>query len=109
MEFHFRKSRIGAKSRFKESKCGDRGHSLNRDFTVLQKVCSHVNDNASLKTKSTSFSLVNRYLSIDASFLITTVLSTVNTNVNDNAIKLLTVYNIVHSKHLYVVLLQSLS
>ena len=25
------------KSRFKESKCADRGHSLNRDFTVLTR------------------------------------------------------------------------
>ena len=34
MEFHIKKSRFSEKSRFKESKCADGGHSLNRDFTV---------------------------------------------------------------------------
>ena len=34
MEFHVKKSRFSVKSQFKESKCADRGHSLNRDFTV---------------------------------------------------------------------------
>ena len=35
MKFHFKKSRFNVKSRFKESKCVDRGHSLNRDITVF--------------------------------------------------------------------------
>ena len=34
MEFHMKKSRFSVKSRFKESKCADGGHLLNRDFTV---------------------------------------------------------------------------
>ena len=34
MEFHIKKSQFSAKSLIKESKCADRGHSLNRDFTV---------------------------------------------------------------------------
>ena len=34
MKFHIKKSRFSEKSRFKESKCADGGHSLNRDFTV---------------------------------------------------------------------------
>ena len=34
MKFHIKKSRFRVKSRIKESKCDDRGHSLNRDFTV---------------------------------------------------------------------------
>ena len=34
IEFHIKKSRFRVKSRFKESKCADKGHSLNRDFTV---------------------------------------------------------------------------
>ena len=34
MEFLIKKSRFRVKSRFKESKCADRGYSLNRDFTV---------------------------------------------------------------------------
>ena len=37
MEFHIKKSRFSIKSGFKESKGADLGHSLNRDFTVLQK------------------------------------------------------------------------
>ena len=36
MEFLIKKSRFSVKSRFKESKCADVGHSLNRDFTVLK-------------------------------------------------------------------------
>ena len=35
MEFHSKKSRLSIKPRFKESKCADGGHSLNRDFTVF--------------------------------------------------------------------------
>ena len=35
LKFHFKKSRFRVKSRFKEWKGADRGHSLNRDFTVL--------------------------------------------------------------------------
>ena len=38
MEFLIKKSRFSVKSRFKESKCADGGHSLNRDFTVLLKM-----------------------------------------------------------------------
>ena len=34
MEFHTKKSRFSVKSQFKEPKCAERGHSLNRDFTV---------------------------------------------------------------------------
>ena len=34
MEFHFKKSQFSVKSRFKESKCVDRGHSLYWDFAV---------------------------------------------------------------------------
>ena len=33
-EFHNKKSRFSVKFQFKESKCSDGGHSLNRDFTV---------------------------------------------------------------------------
>ena len=35
MEFHIKKSRFRVKSRFKEWKGADGGHSLNWDFTVL--------------------------------------------------------------------------
>ena len=35
MESHIKKSRFSVKSRFKESKCDDRGHSLIWDFTWL--------------------------------------------------------------------------
>ena len=35
IEVLIKKSRYSVKSRFKESKCTDGGHSLNRDFTVL--------------------------------------------------------------------------
>ena len=35
MEFLIKKSQFSVKSRFKESKCADGGHSLNRDFTVI--------------------------------------------------------------------------
>ena len=35
MEFNTKKSRFSVKSRFKEPNCADRGHSLNRDFTVV--------------------------------------------------------------------------
>ena len=35
MKFHIKKSRFSIKSQFKQSKCADKGHSLNRDFTVL--------------------------------------------------------------------------
>ena len=35
IDFHIKKSRFNVKSRFKESKCADEGHSLNWDFTVL--------------------------------------------------------------------------
>ena len=38
MEFLIKKSRFSEKSRFKESKCADGGHSLNRDFTVLYTI-----------------------------------------------------------------------
>ena len=38
MEIHIEKSRFSVKSRFKESKCADRGHSLNRDFTVQAEI-----------------------------------------------------------------------
>ena len=38
MEFRIKKSRFNIKSRFKESKCADGDHSLNRDFTVLTEV-----------------------------------------------------------------------
>ena len=34
IEFHIKKSQFSVKSRFKESKCADEGHSLHRDFTV---------------------------------------------------------------------------
>ena len=34
IQFHIKKSRFSVKSRFKETKCADRGHWLNRDFTV---------------------------------------------------------------------------
>ena len=34
MKFHFKKSQFSIKSRFKERKGADGGHSLNRDFTV---------------------------------------------------------------------------
>ena len=34
MEFRIKKSQFSVKSRFKESKCADEGHSLNGDFTV---------------------------------------------------------------------------
>ena len=36
MKFLNKKFRFSVKSRFKESKCADGGHSLNRDFTVLR-------------------------------------------------------------------------
>ena len=35
MKFHITKTQFSAKSRFKEPKCADGGHSLNRDFTVF--------------------------------------------------------------------------
>ena len=35
MEFHIKKSRFIVRPQYKESKCSDRGHSLNRDFSVL--------------------------------------------------------------------------
>ena len=35
MEFDIKMSRFSVKSRFKESKCTDGGHSLNRDLTVV--------------------------------------------------------------------------
>ena len=35
IEFNIKKSRFRVKSRFKESKCANEGHSLNRDFTVF--------------------------------------------------------------------------
>ena len=40
-KFHIKKSQFSVKSRFKESKCADWGHSLNRDFTVqLFSLCA---------------------------------------------------------------------
>ena len=42
MEFHIKKSRFRLNSQFKESKCADRGHSLNRDFTVLIIIAQNV-------------------------------------------------------------------
>ena len=36
IQFHIKKSRFSVKSRFKEPTCADRGHSLNRDFTVME-------------------------------------------------------------------------
>ena len=35
MKFYIKKSRFSVKSRFKELKGADGGHSLNRDFTVI--------------------------------------------------------------------------
>ena len=37
MEFSVKKSQFSVKSQFKESKGADRGHSLNREFTVNSK------------------------------------------------------------------------
>ena len=34
MKFYIKKSQFSVKSQFKEPKCADKGHSLNRDFTV---------------------------------------------------------------------------
>ena len=45
IQFHIKKSRFSVKSRFKEPKCADRGHSLNRDFTV------HISDKNSGRIK----------------------------------------------------------
>ena len=45
IEFLIKKSQFSEKSRFKESKCADGGHSLNRDFTVLvPRVCRSVGE-----------------------------------------------------------------
>ena len=35
IQFHIKKSRFSVKSQFKEPKCVDWGHLLNRDFTVV--------------------------------------------------------------------------
>ena len=35
MKFHFKKSQFSVKSQFKEWKGADEGHSLNRNFTVI--------------------------------------------------------------------------
>ena len=40
IEFLIKKSRFSVKSRFKEWKGADGGHSLNRDFTVMRKQMS---------------------------------------------------------------------